>query len=952
MSLINALNAVLATSLSDSVKVDSVRTALNQQFFDSDEKTTTLLTYAEDLIRSDTRLNYQVADVVFSKVASFRPLVLWERYSSDNLDMMTTQFPTLIFIRLLVLAALAKRASAPSVAGKIPHIGGQLNRDQTRIQKIVRFAYPLKKSNPHLQELFLRVFVELPACRPDPEKLVEGIASFIMSTPITREDALPEPVADALALLQKELFSNPVLVPPSLLLLFNHLTRDAWCSPYTAALVASLPAAYTVAVGEFVGSSSTSTSPSTGVPASGTSPSASARMLARFLEWMRYPFAAGVGRWCVVVAEAMVRAGASVDLGGVAGGAVRKVLPLLPPVSSRPDASLVLDCFFRHALPSIADKEPKLADVLEAAVEECRKMSIHGRLDEDVRRLLRSAKYYTLAYPDTSASERLRDVFERIGRSMPDGTAEVLARQKEIWANSGIEVSTTANFTASPMIPAHPVPLGHPNLGNTCFLNASLQALFASRSFRDEVLTKFEEAPRRSVAGVKRDRDEEKEGSCTWALQRCWAVAACGRREGGVDPVEVLERLPEWLRSGEQQDCCEFLKFFFDRIEMDTRHPTLQSNPTSDPPPAPSPVATATPYTPPDLIRWFRGMSSTRTTCRGCGTVSVRKEAFLDLAVPIPTCEDSARPPAPHLADMLERMSCEEELKGDDMYHCDTCTGRREAIRVTRVSETPTYLIVALNRFAYSRELLKRVKIGLKVEYPIDLVLQVQPDGGDELQSMHYSLYAVIFHAGASAEHGHYYAFVREEDEGQGTRDDDGAVSASASGGTKDESGGGPSGSTKNESGGGGPTTRTTTPTWTELNDSAVKRNISTSHLLSAAKNHDTPYVFFYRRLDRDGADDVDDPENPVVLPARLLEYVKAADAERSRKRQVRFTDAARWRVNASKGHSSGSGGFDIHDRWRRDSGRDEDDEYGGGGGLGGGSYGGGWMGGGPRYVT
>ncbi|KAJ3343179.1 hypothetical protein HDU93_009729 [Gonapodya sp. JEL0774] len=582
------------------------------------------------------------------------------------------------------------------------------------------------------------------------EILASGLMKYIMTTPVVREDFIPELIVDAVDLLQKEYFIN-------------------WCSPFTAKLIAAVPLSFASGAAKFVMTMASET------PRTSTTGSRSSKMLAimlaRLLDWMRYPFGAGVGRWAVIIGEAMVEAGLVEEIGAVGGGCVRK------------DASRVLEFFFRQAMPSIIEKERNFTQMLEAAVNDCLKMSFAGRLDDDIRRLLILSKYYALAYPETDASRDLRELFESI---------------------------------------------------------AVMMALFASRGFRDEVLTRFEEPPRReAVTGGKRDRNEGKDGSCTWALQRCWAVAACGKCGVGgeaVDPIEVLE------------------------------------------------------------------------------------EPFLDLVVPIPGTKDSD----PGLTEMLEQMALPEELSGDNMYYCDKCNERRDATRVTRVSEAPPYLIIALNRFSYSRELLKRVKIDTKVNYPLKLLLQTLSEGRDTLDPVSYSLYAVVFHSGASAEYGHYYTFVREEPP---------AVDSSST-------------NIPGSSTGDSQTRTQTSPTWTELNDTAIQRHLTSSHLLTIAKNHETPYVFFYRRSDRDLLDDFDDPDNPVFLTPRLLEYVKAADIERGRRKQVRFDDSSRWRANPSK--SYGRSAFDIHDRYRSD--RDEDDEY-GGGGLGSDSYSNSWLGG-ARYIS
>lgn len=142
--------------------------------------------------------------------------------------------------------------------------------------------------------------------------------------------------------------------------------------------------------------------------------------------------------------------------------------------------------------------------------------------------------------------------------------------------------------------------VGLVNLGNTCYMNSVLQALFSLPGFRRRVL--------RSTPG-----------GAAPALQSCQRLFAYLRmsERAAVEPEAVYRHgRPDWFPEWTQQDSSEFFKYFVDKLQAEYRS-IPEAEPEHDP--------TIT----------LHGMQNNITECHECRGTFVRREEFNDLGLPI-----------------------------------------------------------------------------------------------------------------------------------------------------------------------------------------------------------------------------------------------------------------------------------------------------------------------------
>ncbi|KFV88733.1 Ubiquitin carboxyl-terminal hydrolase 38, partial [Struthio camelus australis] len=170
------------------------------------------------------------------------------------------------------------------------------------------------------------------------------------------------------------------------------------------------------------------------------------------------------------------------------------------------------------------------------------------------------------------------------------------------------------------------------NLGNTCYMNSVIQALFMATDFRRHVLSL-------NLNGCN---------SLMRKLQHLFAFLAHTQREAYAPRIFFEASRPPWFTPRSQQDCSEYLRFLLDRLHEEER--TLRAlssaktaesvmNQESQTPEivykaqlfAEAPCTGSEERT---LIeKMFGGKLKTSICCLNCKSTSQKEEAFTDLSL-------------------------------------------------------------------------------------------------------------------------------------------------------------------------------------------------------------------------------------------------------------------------------------------------------------------------------
>ncbi|KAM4795218.1 ubiquitin carboxyl-terminal hydrolase 35 [Rhinophrynus dorsalis] len=168
--------------------------------------------------------------------------------------------------------------------------------------------------------------------------------------------------------------------------------------------------------------------------------------------------------------------------------------------------------------------------------------------------------------------------------------------------------------------------IGLINLGNTCYMNSILQALFMASDFRHSVLC----------------LKESNSQPLMMKLQYLFAFLEHSQRPA-VSPESFLaSSWPPWFTPGVQQDCSEYLKYLLDRLHEEEKtgkriSQTLAQTSCS------SQVKMSLSCDRTLVEQMFGGRIMTKIRCLKCHSVSSREEAFTDLSLAFPPQGDNLK---------------------------------------------------------------------------------------------------------------------------------------------------------------------------------------------------------------------------------------------------------------------------------------------------------------------
>nr|XP_009932488.1 PREDICTED: ubiquitin carboxyl-terminal hydrolase 42 [Opisthocomus hoazin] len=301
--------------------------------------------------------------------------------------------------------------------------------------------------------------------------------------------------------------------------------------------------------------------------------------------------------------------------------------------------------------------------------------------------------------------------------------------QRDLIVNDGIAPPQRILFPPEKICldwkPTQNVGVGLQNLGNTCFLNSTLQCLTYTPPLANYMLS------------LEHTRSCRVEGFCMMCTMETHVNQVLCFAHSAVKPTSVincLKRIGKHFRFGSQEDAHEFLCFTVDALQKACLNGSTKLDRSSQ--------ATTLIY------QIFGGYLRSRVKCLSCKAVSDTYEPFLDITLDIKAVTSVTR--------ALEQFVKPEQLDGENSYKCSKCKNMVPASKRYTIHRSSNVLTISLKRFAN----FTGGKINKDVKYPeyLNLRAYMSQSTGEPLI---YALYAVLVHSGFSCNAGHYLCFIK-----------------------------------------------------------------------------------------------------------------------------------------------------------------------------------------------
>jgi len=404
----------------------------------------------------------------------------------------------------------------------------------------------------------------------------------------------------------------------------------------------------------------------------------------------------------------------------------------MPASVYEPISSVLKNSFYGHN----GAKNSSLDSKMDSTLQKSLLVSVH--FDDPVKQsptlTPKQKSKYTILNPKTVSSDNTQS-----SPNNKSGTSTKLDQVPEakltLFRREQVEVGYRA--------PAGPG-AGMFNMGNTCYLNSTLQALFHTPAFVNYL----------RFGGHENSCGSNGFSSCTICIM---AATLRGTTSANtMKPIKIYEKLKlicKHLTHGRQEDAHEFLRYLVESLQksylISRKVPKTIDNYTKE----------TTPFN-----QIFGGYMRQDVVCMRCRHVSTTFQHFMDLLLDIRQADniDSA------LGGYFKR---ENLGQGENMYKCEKCKQKVPATKQYKIERPPLVLCIQLKRFNL---------MGGKNGRPVTLAKKLNISNHVRWAPQHnipveYKLVSMINHVGPSPNCGHYTS-IGEAANGTFYRFDDATV--------------------------------------------------------------------------------------------------------------------------------------------------------------------------------
>ncbi|XP_066138561.1 ubiquitin carboxyl-terminal hydrolase 36 [Euwallacea fornicatus] len=268
---------------------------------------------------------------------------------------------------------------------------------------------------------------------------------------------------------------------------------------------------------------------------------------------------------------------------------------------------------------------------------------------------------------------------------------------------------------------------GMVNMGNTCYLNSTLQALYHIPSLVNWLVSEKQHAAECVDNGI-----------CIICAMRKTLLESQQCNINPVRPILIYNKLRLVygnLIPGRQEDAHELLHYLIDAMEKSYLQRFRNHNQLDQK------VKETTP-----LNQILGGYLRSAVRCLRCGHISTTFQHFQDLLLDIRKVQT--------LDEALELYFSREKLD-DESYHCESCQKKVQATKQFQLERAPMVLCIQLKRFSISNNKISK-HVAFRRRLDLTRYIRQKPTS-----PMIYRLASIVAHMGPTVSCGHYTAVAQ-----------------------------------------------------------------------------------------------------------------------------------------------------------------------------------------------